>query len=103
MMEVLKKNGKGRYRIFFKTDKGEVEVYFKKIFSDLYKPVVKSSEEIKEVPLLLEVAEIVLTLKKLYDVKKKHNINHTYNYGLLVNIVAGASVISMKTRFWNYN
>jgi hypothetical protein len=54
-------------------------------------------------PLLLEVPDIIMTLKKLYDVKKKNGKEHIYDYYLLTYIVAGASLMSMKTSNWNYN
>ena len=82
--------------IFFKTNKGDTEVYFDKFKRTFYKPVIKAPNKTVTLPLLLEVSDIKMTLKKLLDVKKIKGIDHIYDYDLLTNIVAGASKISMK-------
>lgn len=64
---------------------------------DFYIPTIKSKKNITEIPLLLDTPDIVMTLKKLHDVKKRNDIDHIYDYELLTNIVAGASLISIKT------
>ena len=42
-----------------------------------------------------------MTLKKLYDVKEVNGKNYVYDFYLLARIVAGASLMSMKTADWN--
>ena len=101
MTEVLNKNDKGRYDIFFKSNQGKTEIYFKKFRDSFYEPVIKSSKNTTRIPLLLEVPDIIMTLKKLYDVKVK-NGNLIYNYDLLTNIVTGACLISIKTSGYRF-
>jgi len=81
----------------FKSDKGNIQVYFKEHKNDLHKPVVLSSSKRETLPLLLEMCDINKTFEMLCEMEDIKGIDYIYNYDLLKNIVTGACYLSMKT------
>lgn len=88
--------------IFFKIQNSPtlIEIKFKRVNNLLFEPVLIKEGELKKIPLLLDMSQAELALKKLEEFKeiaeKKQSL---LNYNYLVLVLAGASKISM-TRFF---
>lgn len=82
--------------MFFKSNEGKTIVFFKRKRNNSYQPIVKSLKKTKKIPLILRLSDTYNTLRILTEMHETKDDTYTYNFNLLSDIVAGASIISLK-------